>query len=110
MHQPGRTLRAGGCCSGSAVLVGLSKLRSLRWPHSSKVGRSGTQPDCNPPANEVVYTHRSTTVHYRPRLVSFCCVLLMVTENLAAQPDAVKADEATLKAAGVGTDDAALIE
>jgi peptidyl-prolyl cis-trans isomerase B (cyclophilin B) len=46
----------------------------------------------------------------QPHLISVCCLLLIVTGTLAAQPDAIEADEETLKAAGLGTDDAALIE
>jgi peptidyl-prolyl cis-trans isomerase B (cyclophilin B) len=46
----------------------------------------------------------------QPLLPSVCCLFLIVTGTFAAQPDAVKADEETLKAAGLGTDDAALIE
>src|SRR5262249_53349054 len=65
---------------------------------------------CNPPASEAVCTYRSTNMHRRPRLLSLCCLLLIATGTLAVQPDATKADEETLKAAGLGTDDAALID
>jgi len=49
-------------------------------------------------------------MHRYPLLLSLCCLLLIVTGTLAAQPEAIKADEETLKAAGLGTDDAALID
>jgi cyclophilin family peptidyl-prolyl cis-trans isomerase/HEAT repeat protein len=48
-------------------------------------------------------------MHRRPLLPSLCC-LLLVTGTLAASPEAIKGDEETLKAAGLGTDDAALID
>jgi peptidyl-prolyl cis-trans isomerase B (cyclophilin B) len=48
-------------------------------------------------------------MHHRPLLHSLCCLLLIVRGTLA-QHDAVKVDEETLKAAGIGTDDAALID
>jgi peptidyl-prolyl cis-trans isomerase B (cyclophilin B) len=43
-------------------------------------------------------------------LLSVCCLLLVVTGSLGAQTDAVKADEETLRAAGLATDDAALLD
>jgi cyclophilin family peptidyl-prolyl cis-trans isomerase/HEAT repeat protein len=49
-------------------------------------------------------------MHRQPLLLSLCWLLLSVTGTLAAPPDASNADEETLKAAGLGTDDAALID
>jgi len=49
-------------------------------------------------------------MHRRPLFLSLCCLLLIVTGTLAARPDAIKNDEKTLKTAGIGTDDAALID
>ena len=46
----------------------------------------------------------------KPFLLGFCCLLLIVTGICAEVPDAVKADEETLKTAGLGTDDAALLD
>jgi cyclophilin family peptidyl-prolyl cis-trans isomerase len=46
----------------------------------------------------------------QPLLLSLCCLLLISRGALAAPPDAINADEQTLKAAGLGTDDAALID
>jgi cyclophilin family peptidyl-prolyl cis-trans isomerase len=45
-----------------------------------------------------------------PLQLSLCCLLLIVTGILAAPPEAINADEVTLKAAGLSTDDAALID
>src|SRR5262245_5905960 len=49
-------------------------------------------------------------MHRGQLLLSLYCLLLIVTRTLAAAPDAIKDDEETLKAAGIGTEDAALID
>jgi peptidyl-prolyl cis-trans isomerase B (cyclophilin B) len=49
-------------------------------------------------------------MHCQRLLLNLCCLHLIVGGSLAASPDAIKADEETLTAAGLGTDDAALID
>jgi cyclophilin family peptidyl-prolyl cis-trans isomerase/HEAT repeat protein len=49
-------------------------------------------------------------MHRQLLLLSLCSLLFIVAGTLAAPPDATKADEDTLKAAGLVTDDAALID
>jgi hypothetical protein len=49
-------------------------------------------------------------MHRQPLLLCLCCLHLIVTGTLAASPDSIKTDEETLKAADLGTDDAALID
>jgi cyclophilin family peptidyl-prolyl cis-trans isomerase/HEAT repeat protein len=49
-------------------------------------------------------------MHREPLLPSLCCLLLVVAGARAEPPDAINADEQTLKAAGLGTEDAALID
>jgi cyclophilin family peptidyl-prolyl cis-trans isomerase len=49
-------------------------------------------------------------MYRQPFLLSLCFLPLIVTGTLVASPDAIKTDEETLKAADLGTDDAALID
>jgi peptidyl-prolyl cis-trans isomerase B (cyclophilin B) len=49
-------------------------------------------------------------MHRRQPLLSFGCLLIIVTGTLGTPAGAIKDDEETLKAAGLGTDDAALID
>ena len=49
-------------------------------------------------------------MHHRQLLLGLGCILLIASASFAGPPDELKADEETLKAAGIGTDDAALID
>lgn len=49
-------------------------------------------------------------MHRQPLLPCLCCLLLVAPETRAAPADAASADEETLKAAGLRTDDVALID
>src|SRR5262245_13476864 len=49
-------------------------------------------------------------MHRQPLVFSLCCLLLIVAGTHAAPPDTIRTDEETVKAAGLGIDDTALIE
>src|SRR5262249_44394239 len=75
--------------------------RALQWRHSSERG-----PGRHAPAR----AHRATAMGRLPTLLCLCSLLLLVTGTRAGPPNATNADEETLKAVGLGTDDAALLD
>src|SRR5207344_657193 len=105
-----------GNVAGPLVSFGTLRLLQDYHPASPTMatfaerGPSGTQPACHSLATEAVCAQRSTTMYRQPLWLGLCCLLLISRAAFAAPPDPIRADEQTLQAAGLGTDDAALID